>query len=100
MNPPLPLGRNVVSFQISPDSSRVIYYADQETANVFELYSVSLGGPAGAGIKLNGPLVTDRNVFEYQTSPDSGRTVYIADQDTAGVMELFMTLPFLISISL
>ncbi len=81
----------VFDFKIAPDSSRVAYRANQDTPHVRDLYSVPTKGPAAAGIKLSGPLVTDRNVFEYQISPDSGRTVYIADQDTAGVMELYMT---------
>lgn len=91
LNPPLPVGRNVTSFQISPDSSRVVYQANQDTPNVRDLYSVPTKGPAAAGIKLNGPLVAGGNVLAYSISPDSGRTVYIADQDTAGVLELYMT---------
>ena len=81
----------VFEFRIAPDSSRVVYRANQDTPNVRDLYSVPTKGPASAGIKLNGPLVTGRNVSEYQISPDSGRTIYISDQDTVGVMELYMT---------
>ncbi len=46
----------VYHYTISPDGSRVVYTADQETNNVFEIYSVPLGGPATAGIKLNEAL--------------------------------------------
>jgi Tol biopolymer transport system component len=91
LNGALVLNGNVGGFRISPDSSRVVYTADQETDNVVEAYSVPLGGPAAAGIKINGPLVAGGNVLEYSISPDSGRTVYIADQDTVGVWELYMT---------
>jgi Tol biopolymer transport system component len=76
-------------FRISPDNSRVIYNAIQEAATAFDLYSVPLGGPAAAGIKLNSPLVLNGGFAEFQISPDSSRLVYIADQDTVGVQELY-----------
>ena len=101
LNPILPSGRNVTSFQISPDSSRVVYQANQETATVFELYSVPLGGPAAAGIKLNGALVAGGNVcLDFQISPDSGRVIYRADQETDEVFELFMTSSYLLHLPL
>jgi Tol biopolymer transport system component len=81
----------VFDFRISPDSGRAVYRSNQETDTVIELYSVPLGGPAAAGIKLNGTLVTGGFVNTYQISPDSGRVVYTAIQDTAGVLELYMT---------
>ncbi len=94
MNGTLAAGGVVWSYQISPDSSRVVYVADQQTKGVYELYSVPLGGPATTGIKLNGPLTTGGDggdVTTFQISPDSGRVVYIADQDTNAVLELYMT---------
>ena len=80
LNPLLPFGRNVTSFQISPDSSRVVYSADQQKAFVGELYGVPLGGPAAAGIKLNGALVAGGIVRSFLISPDSSRVVYVATQ--------------------
>ena len=44
-----------IAFLISPDSSRVVYRADQQTNEVFELYSVPLDG--GSVTRLNGSLV-------------------------------------------
>ena len=89
LNPLLPSGRSVGNFQISPDSSRVVYIADQDTDNVTELYSVPIGGPAWAGIKLNGPLVLNGNVTSFAISPDSSRVVYRADQQTDEVFEIY-----------
>jgi hypothetical protein len=43
---------------------------------------------------LNGNLTTGGDggdVTTFQISPDSGRVVYIADQDTNAVLELYMT---------
>jgi len=91
---------NVGNFQISPDSSRVVYRANQQTATALELYSVPLGGPAAAGVKLNGTLVLNGNVKGFQISPDSGRVLYIADQDTDEVFELYMTSNYLLHLPL
>ena len=65
LNTILPVGGNVIRFRISPDGHRVVYNADQETAAVFELYSVPLGGPAVDGVKLDGALVAGGNVDDF-----------------------------------
>jgi len=65
--------------------------ADQQTDTVFELYSVPITGPATEGVKLNGPLVLNGNVKTFRISPDSGRVLYIADQDIDNTYELYMT---------
>ena len=67
----------------------MVYWADQETDNVYELYSVPLGGPAAAGVKLNGAMVTGGYVHNFLISPDSSRVVYLADQQTDNVYELY-----------
>ena len=88
-------GGNVLfsSFEISPDSSRVVYQADQETDNVFELYSVPLSG--GTAVKLNGQLISNGDVSNnFQISPDSSQVVYYADQETNLENELY-TVPLM-----
>jgi len=73
---------------VSPDSTRVIYRADQDTNNVRELYTVPIGG--GTPIKLNGTLTPDGEVrSDFVVSPDSTRVIYRADQDTDNVTELY-----------
>jgi hypothetical protein len=75
--------------EITADSTRVIYRADQDTDEVYELYSAPIDG-SGGRIKLNGTLATDGDVdFTYRVSSDSSRVVYLADQDTNDVFELF-----------
>jgi hypothetical protein len=88
LNGPLTPGGDVRDFKISPDSSRVVYRADQDTAGTPELYSRPLDGCASA-VKLNGPLAIGAFVWGFEISPDSSRMVYIADQDTAGVSEIY-----------
>lgn len=93
LNGELPVGGNVgvgsgTDFRISPDSSRVVYLADQDSNDRFELYSVPITG--GAFIKLNGDLVTGGNVAsDFQISPDGSRVIYLARQDSFLVSELY-----------
>jgi Tol biopolymer transport system component len=76
---------------ISPDSSRVIYTADQNTDNTFEIFSVPIAG--GTAVKLSGPMVAGGNVALGSggrgISPDGSRVIYVADQNTDEVQELF-----------
>ena len=81
-------GRVLSSLQ-APDGSRLVYLADAEQDEVYELFSVPIGG--GTATKLNGPLVAggdvSNGVLLYQISPDSSRVVYLADQDADEVFE-------------
>ena len=56
LNTALPSGGDVFEYglQFSPDGSRVLYLADQETYGVNEIYSVAAGG--GTPVKLNAAL--------------------------------------------
>lgn len=44
LNDALPSGGDVYGFEVTPDSSRVVYLGDQDTDEVRELYSVPVGG--------------------------------------------------------
>jgi hypothetical protein len=93
-------GGDVVDFRISPDGEFVAYVADQDTNQVFELYvsetdkligdtEVKVSATmAGNGIK---EIVTGEYAFAWAS--DSSRIAYLADQRTAGVIELFSVLP-------
>lgn len=70
---------------ITPDSSRVLYRADQVTDTVDELFSVPIGG--GGVTKLNPTPVLNGDVAAFATV--GGRTFYFADQDTDAVTELY-----------
>lgn len=94
LNGPLVAGGDVgsddpsfVSFAISADSGRVVYRADQEADGVAELYSVPIGG--GTAVKLNSPLVTGGNVWDYGISPDATRVVYQANQEAVTNLQLY-----------
>ncbi len=96
-SPPVKLNRPLVpgfgvriwnSFLISPEGTRVVYCADQDRNDVYEIYSAPMDGSSSA-VKLNAPLPFDRNVAEYRISADGIRVVYVADQDANDVWELF-----------
>jgi Tol biopolymer transport system component len=89
LNTPLVLGRVVSGAHLSPNGSRVVYVADELADDVFEMFSVPTTG--GSRVKLNGALATGGDVVASTPtfSPDSAQVVYIADQLTNDVLELF-----------
>jgi Tol biopolymer transport system component len=96
LNAALPTGGEVgglfltLGVTISPDSSRVVYTADQEVNDRTELFSVPIDGSA-APVKLNASLTAQGDVFDIDilVSPDSTRVVYRADQALDEVFEYF-----------
>ena len=75
--------------RISPDSRRVVYVADAQTENAFELYSAPTTGQAPP-VRLSGLLPSGALVNRIAITPDSRRVVYVAPQETSGVSELFV----------
>ena len=90
LNSPLTNGGDVLNFQFSPDSSLILYRADQDVDGRFELYTLPSDGSAAAK-KINGPLTTGGSVSlnSVQFSPDSELVLYRADAIQDGVDELF-----------
>lgn len=92
LNPALTGTQNVSSFvpsfHVVPDSSGVVYRADQDKDEVVELYWVKFSAP-GASTKVNGTLVPGGDVSTFEVLPNSSGVVYIADQDTDEKTELF-----------
>jgi len=79
-------GENVEFFNISPDGTRVVYMADQDMDNVFELYSVPIGG--GDITKLNSPLGANSDVTPLFQISSGGRVVYTVERGD-GAFELY-----------
>jgi len=90
LNGVLTANGNVMDSAVTPDGLSVVYRADQEIDEVFELYRVTLATP-GSSTKLNGPLVAGGDVTSFGVIPGSSGVVYIADQITDDVFELFRT---------
>ncbi|MDP7496967.1 MAG: hypothetical protein QGI77_11060, partial [Roseibacillus sp.] len=83
---PFPVG-NVQDFEISADSTTVVYRADQDDDEIYEIYGAPIYG--GPSTKLNSGLVPGGDVSDFQISEDSSTVVYVADQDDNGVTELY-----------
>jgi len=89
LHPDLVSGQEVDSFAISQDGSFVVFRADFETSGIqYNLYYVPITGGV-APIKLNPDLASNRSVQEFAISQDGSWVVYIADQDTDDVLELY-----------
>jgi len=90
LNGPLTPGGDVNAFEISADGLRVAYLADQETDGVNELFGVPIDRSSPPA-RLNGPLVSGGDVLDedFLLTADGSRVVYLADQETDGVLELY-----------
>ena len=77
----------VRSVQVSPDNSRVVYLANQEVGDRYELYSRAVAG--GPITKLNPSLPMGGTVESFGITADSSRVVFVADPNRAGSYELF-----------
>lgn len=88
-------GGSVRAFQVSPDGVHAVYHADQDEPERFELYSVRIDGTAPP-VRLNGTLVAGGDVVESAQSGaivlsrDGALALYGADQETDGLVELFV----------
>ncbi|MEQ1892098.1 MAG: hypothetical protein ABL998_06110 [Planctomycetota bacterium] len=89
VNPPLTQGGDVMNPPlITPDSTRVVYLADQEVNGRFELYVAPITG--GLVHKLNGPLGTYNDVsLSFAVSPDSTHAVYVSNEEALDRYELW-----------
>ncbi len=93
-------GGDVVASLVSPDGFFVAYVADQDTDDVFELYTVVVDRTTGdTAVKVSGAmagsgiLVLSSGEYVFGWAPNSSRVAYIADQNTNGVFELFTSTP-------
>ncbi len=92
---PIRLNANLVNggnvsfskFEISPNSQRVVYIADQDIDDVNQLYSVPLEG--GTSIRINGNVLLSGDVRSFRISSDSQRVVYEASDAVNTSVELF-----------
>ncbi len=65
-----------------------VFIADKDVDGVDELYAAFSDGTEI--IKLSEPLVARGNVAAFRISPDGFYVAYVADQDTAGLFELYV----------
>jgi len=77
-------------FGITDDGNAVVFIADKDTDDIFEIYFVDISGSSPAApVKLNDALAADREVAYFVMSSDGGHIVYRADRDTDDQFELY-----------
>jgi len=79
-------------FAISANSKQVVYVADQETDEVFELFVAPLDRIKEAR-RVSAPLVLGGDVdpYTWKITPDGSAVLYMADQDIDNAVELYLS---------
>ncbi len=72
---PLPAFGDVVSYRVTPDGSRVIYLADSQISDKYELFSAPTDGSVPP-VRLHADLLPDRELTWYDLTPNGTRVVY------------------------
>jgi hypothetical protein len=75
-------------FEVAPDGRTLVLVAMLESGD-FELFSQAIDFSGIEPTRLNGPLVADGRIVDFAVSPDSTRVVYRAEQDVAGLVDLY-----------
>jgi Tol biopolymer transport system component len=79
----------VGNYLTSPDSSTVLYTDDaRSSSGGWDLFSAPIDG-SGVPVRLNGNLVTNGAVRDFELSLDGSNVVYMADQEAASRNELY-----------
>jgi len=78
LNGPLAFLGNVVDLRVTADGARVVYLADANANNRFELFSVPVDG-SQAPIQLNHPLASGGDVLIFEATPDGAQVLFVAD---------------------
>jgi len=85
---------DAVDLRVSPDGSHVAYLADQEFDERFELWAKEIG-TAAAPFRVNGAMIAEGDVgtfgslSPFEFTPDGGHVIYVADQETDELRELY-----------
>lgn len=72
-------------FQVSSDGQYVVY---RVCSSYCEIFSASVDG-SSPPVKLNKALPNGGTIWEYRISPNGQSVVYIGEQDTPGVTEIY-----------
>ena len=75
---PSAVGYEIIAWAVAPTGQHVVYIADRDTNDRFELYSAPISG--GDSVKLNGPLAATEDVDDFLISPDGQRVVFRSNE--------------------
>lgn len=89
LNGPLarPFGGDIQDYVASPGGERIVYLADEETDEVFELFVAKADG--GSRVKLVGPAVEGGSVSWFSLGARGRRVVLTGDLEVDGVLALY-----------
>ncbi|MGJ8696457.1 MAG: hypothetical protein ACSHYF_09070 [Verrucomicrobiaceae bacterium] len=79
---------NVSDFVVSPDNTRVVYRAAQDTASVHDIYSVPTDGSAPP-VKLSSPPSKGWRQLTFEITPDSSRVVFAGESSSSKLRDLY-----------
>ena len=80
---------DVLETRYSADGQWLVYRADRDQDEVFELFSVRADG-SSASVRLDTVAVLGGDVLSFALDASGARVVYRADQEADGVFELFV----------
>ncbi len=88
--PMIPEGDVESDYAFNPAGDTIVYRADHAIDGIYELFAASIAG--GEVLMLNDPLPAGASIHEFALTSDGSRVVYLGEQETAGVDELFSVL--------
>jgi len=78
------------AWKFAPNSQSLVYLADQDTDESWELYYVDLStGTPTSPVKLNPSITNGGNIWDFFWLSDSSRIAFRGDAETATVNELY-----------
>lgn len=80
-------GDVLADFQITAESTTVVYRSDLELSGIYELYASPVAG--GTTAKINEPALTGRHVFAVATTADERCVVFAAESSSTAPRRLF-----------
>jgi Tol biopolymer transport system component len=88
-----PAAGTIADFAWAPNGSQIAYRAQQDSATTYELYTSTPEGSSN-NVKISGSIPAGGGVSRlYAWAPNSTSVAYVADQDTVGLDELYVTQP-------
>jgi Tol biopolymer transport system component len=82
-------GGDATDFRFTPDGTTIVFRADMDTNDVFELYAAPADG-SGVPVKLHQALSgSDDVTSQFEITPDGSRVVFISDSFVFALDDVF-----------
>src|SRR5262245_5186550 len=92
LNGPLPrsIGGDIRAAELSRDGDHLVYVADQDVDERFDLHAVDARAESPVPVRLNLPRDFADVQPRFLITPDGGSVLYLADQETDNAFELYL----------